>query len=90
MASSVESSVTGRPFRTGSCFGFLSLAGIAVALAGVVACAGKSIPRGKIQAAESKIDKNDLPDAFTANENAGRSGCDVMERFSTDNIARQR
>src|ERR1700743_3761840 len=89
MASSVESSVIGRPFSVGSCLFFLSFAGIDGELVALGGWTGKSIPNGKMQAAESTIDRNDLAEAFTTSENAGRVWCDFMERFSTDSVARQ-
>src|ERR1700730_4618535 len=46
MASSAVSSVIGRPFKTGWCFGFLSLA------AGIAAVAGTSTPKDNTQATD--------------------------------------
>src|ERR1700692_3865852 len=60
MASSAVSSVMGKPFSAGSCFGFLSFA----AAAGMAAMAGRSTPRDNTQA----IDKNAASNALGRRE----------------------
>jgi hypothetical protein len=54
------------------------------------ACTGKSMPNAKTHAVESTIDTIDLAETFTTSEDAERTLCDFMERFSTEWIARQR
>src|ERR1700686_5858422 len=56
MASSAVSSVMGKPFITGSCFGFLSFAGAA----GMAALAGTSSPRNNTQAMDKNVERNAL------------------------------
>jgi hypothetical protein len=70
MASSTLSSVIGKPFNAGSCFGFLSFPGMGVAVA-AAAGNGKSRPSVNTHAKESTMETIDLAE-IENKEDAGR------------------